>query len=402
MFTLGFLIDHMKQLPKELPQSAVEMQCPMRIEMLEKQEILRSDRLYLGERMPVKATIEPGTMIFLAGYREMLIRDKNAHRDKLQWVKTTYSTENGFSVPENAVLLKFSCSLAKLYNSVAAALDEIEQEEKSKTDRSPDAFRRCWQDIADRRITGNQQIREEIARTGFPLKSFVRPAVITFTGDPNAASRAELMTKLQELFPDVNIMEWQKEVLLFLTYSERSFHIELPEENLSELLGQYDAWLCVGNGTRNLTVLPLLFNLSRQGSTLGRKLELYKGQRIFLLEEYSVYCAIDLCAQHYMQIHRSDDIIYLVHPAVIHLTRYDMEHNTNLRDVLFYYLRNDRNLLKTSAETFMHRNTVINKVKRIQELVDLDLEDGRLRQRLIFSCQVIRYYENVLKLRLKL
>ena len=36
------------------------------------------------------------------------------------------------------------------------------------------------------------------------------------------------------------------------------------------------------------------------------------------------------------------------------------------------------------------------------ELIDLDLEDDALRQRLIFSCQIIRYYEKVLNLKLNL
>ena len=52
--------------------------------------------------------------------------------------------------------------------------------------------------------------------------------------------------------------------------------------------------------------------------------------------------------------------------------------------------------VQTAAATYMHRNTVINKVNKIMELLDLDLEDGNLRQRLILSCQFIRYYENVM------
>lgn len=110
-----------------------------------------------------------------------------------------------------------------------------------------------------------------------------------------------------------------------------------------------------------------------------------------------MYCVIDLCVQRYLEIEGNDDVLYLVHPAVILLTRYDSQHNSNLRDVLYYYLLNDRNLVKTAAATYMHRNTVINKVNKILDLLQLDLEDGNLRQRLMFSCQFIRYYENVLK-----
>ena len=58
----------------------------------------------------------------------------------------------------------------------------------------------------------------------------------------------------------------------------------------------------------------------------------------------------------------------------------------------------ERNLKKTADDLHMHRNTVLNKLKKINELVDLDFEDQRLRQRLIFSSQFMRYYEKVLEL----
>ena len=41
----------------------------------------------------------------------------------------------------------------------------------------------------------------------------------------------------------------------------------------------------------------------------------------------------------------------------------------------------------------MHRNTVLNKINKITSMLDLDLEDPNLRQKLILSCQVILYIE---------
>ena len=45
----------------------------------------------------------------------------------------------------------------------------------------------------------------------------------------------------------------------------------------------------------------------------------------------------------------------------------------------------------------MHRNTVLNKLKKIQELIQLDLSDGLLCQQLLLSCQLAEYQEKVLK-----
>jgi len=121
-------------------------------------------------------------------------------------------------------------------------------------------------------------------------------------------------------------------------------------------------------------------------------------ERIFYHEEYSMYTVIDLCAQRYLEIDGNEDPLYLMHPAVVLLTRYDRMHNSNLNEVLYAYLLNNHNLVKTAASVHMHRNTVINKVNKIMELTNLDLEDSNLCQRLMFSCQFVRYYEKVLKM----
>ena len=50
----------------------------------------------------------------------------------------------------------------------------------------------------------------------------------------------------------------------------------------------------------------------------------------------------------------------------------------------------------------MHRNTVLNKLKKIKELTELNFDNENLRQRLIFSCQILRYYERVCKKHLRM
>ena len=254
----------------------------------------------------------------------------------------------------------------------------------------------------ERRLVGTDEIRHALSQQRFPISSFVQVAVLTCRTRSHA-THSEILSELQQLFPETNITIFRNEILLLLSYPERHFDLQLPhEKEVNALLERFDAFLTLSNGTRNLNSMPVLYGLVRQTAVLAQQLNPNPKQRIFTVDEYSVYCIIDLCAKRFIEMHRSDDIIYLVHPAVIHLTRYDRKHNTNLRTVLFYYLRNDRNLIKTATDTYMHRNTVINKVNKILELVDIDLEDGSLRERLMFSCQIILYYEKVMHLELKL
>ena len=380
MVDLGYLLRRLEPYLLAAPPGAAGVPCPERIELLEAQSALRADRLYLagaGAALPEAVSAEAGALVLAAEGAQL-------------------------SLPPEAVSVRLSCSLPCLFNTVSEVIADAAARRAVELEHAGGVFQRCWEAIIDRRITGSAEIREMLSRTPYPIGAFAHIAVVTFAYDAPDPPYLELISHLRAFFPQSNMTIWQREIVLLLTYNERCFRFEFPEKELSELLSEYDVFLTIGNGTRNLSALPFLHNLALQASLLARQLNEEKGKRCFFYEEYSIYCAIDLCAQRFKELHRSDDIIYLVHPAVVHLTRYDRKHNGNLRDVLYYYLRNDRNLIKTAADTYMHRNTVINKINKILELVDIDLEDGGLRQRLMFSCQIIRYYEKVMKLELRL
>ena len=259
------------------------------------------------------------------------------------------------------------------------------------------ALRECWQDIMEGRLTSSGEIQEALTRLPDPVRAFVRVAVISFEGEKGVPYRY-LLTRLREIVPGSGMTVYQGSILVLLSQDERVFRLDLDkDQRLIGLLERYNGFMAVSNGTRRLDSLRSVFHLTQRTVVLARALRTDPSERIFFHEDYSMYCVIDLCVKRYMEVEGNDDPLYLMHPAVIHLTRYDREHNSSLRDVLFHYLINDRNLVKTAADVYMHRNTVINKVNKILELLKLDLEDPRLRQRLIFSCQMIRYYERVMQ-----
>ncbi len=78
----------------------------------------------------------------------------------------------------------------------------------------------------------------------------------------------------------------------------------------------------------------------------------------------------------------------MVHPALRKLRDYDAKHKSDLYETLYVYLIHERNLVKTSQALFPHRNSLVWRVRRIQELTGLDLDDGELRKYLLYSYAV--------------
>ena len=75
----------------------------------------------------------------------------------------------------------------------------------------------------------------------------------------------------------------------------------------------------------------------------------------------------------------------LYHPALAQLKEYDRQQRTELYETLFQYLLHERNLVETAAALFIHRNSLVYRVKRIGELVKIDLDNAKERQFILLS-----------------
>ena len=64
-----------------------------------------------------------------------------------------------------------------------------------------------------------------------------------------------------------------------------------------------------------------------------------------------------------------------LHPALDIIENYDKENQTDLLHTLQVYLENDCNAQKCGRLLFLHRNSLVYRIRRIQEISSCDLSD---------------------------
>lgn len=79
----------------------------------------------------------------------------------------------------------------------------------------------------------------------------------------------------------------------------------------------------------------------------------------------------------------------LVSPELDTLIRYDRENGTQYFDTFREYLLNERDIPKTSASLIIHRTTLLYRLKKIQAMISLNLEDPWLRLNLMLSLKIL-------------
>ncbi len=113
--------------------------------------------------------------------------------------------------------------------------------------------------------------------------------------------------------------------------------------------------------------------------TIRRSLKLLNtGGKIINAEDYFMEYTINtFCEQH------NDNIP--LHPVVRTLAECDRRKDNRYVEVLKSYLYHGRSLIAVSNDLHMHRNTVTQKLRRIQELTGMDFDDDLCRSEVYFS-----------------
>ena len=69
---------------------------------------------------------------------------------------------------------------------------------------------------------------------------------------------------------------------------------------------------------------------------------------------------------------------------------YDAQYGSDNLRLLDVYLNNDRNISDTAKIMNLHRNSVVYRIKRIESLIGVPLDDSELRLRILISLKVLR------------
>jgi len=105
---------------------------------------------------------------------------------------------------------------------------------------------------------------------------------------------------------------------------------------------------------------------------------------------------IAFCADHvwaYLKEQLLDvlNIKQLYHPSIITLANFDKNKGSQLLYTLYVYLTNERNLSTSANILYIHRNTLLYRLNRINDLVTVDLNNPDVRAHIMLSCQMMEH-----------
>ncbi|MBR5337962.1 MAG: helix-turn-helix domain-containing protein [Lachnospiraceae bacterium] len=286
-----------------------------------------------------------------------------------------------------------------LTNQLASVIKSLAGSRAAGIDVGSNKLGALVSDIHKKRHLSTLEITDRLSNLEYKLRNYVRCININFNDDDYDPPYEEVLRKVSFLFGQCNTALYKNSILVI--YSDDAKTHQLPDvlcnEDFNNLLEEYHAVAVVSGSFRHYDKFESVYLLCRRLGRILRKMtfpNIYG--RVYPFDEFAIYVSIDLAAKQFADSLGSTDIVLLADPAIITLYRYDKEHNSNLCDVLLNYLSHGRSVSETAKALFMHRNTVQNKIAKISSLTWLDLSDGNVQQRMLYSCQIVKYYTEYL------
>lgn len=106
--------------------------------------------------------------------------------------------------------------------------------------------------------------------------------------------------------------------------------------------------------------------------------------------EKNYFCFYDYALDFIVENNEPEELVHACHPDVLRL--WEEESSSDQIRILKNYLANERSLAKTAAALFVHRNTLVYRIKKLLETLEYSLEEDYTRDYMKLSIRILELY----------
>lgn len=177
--------------------------------------------------------------------------------------------------------------------------------------------------------------------------------------------------------PDCHVITYRKATIVVCSAA--------GAEGVGHLLdlfpSKYKVNVGISNPFHRIELLREALSEAQDALVTGKSIE--PGRRVFSFEEFSV----SVMLKHFSE---TGDISRYIHPAVSCIAQYDEEYKAQLLETVRVYIQSGCSIKKTAEALYLHRNSVIYRLRKAEEIGGLDLNDADTQFALRMSFYIIQ------------
>ena len=204
--------------------------------------------------------------------------------------------------------------------------------------------------------------------------------VIETSRSPKTLSNIHIRNVFESLFPDTRTLEYNGEIIVLFQMDDGSAMSDMLKNRISEMCATEDLYAGMSNNFTDIKKLTSYYKQALQAIEMG----------VAKKDAPGLYCYSNYYMQHVIDSFAGkpgSDVF--CSPKLRTLLEYDRKNGTELAYSLYMYLVCERNSIAASNLMFIHRNTLIYRLKKIDALISIDYEKYEERQYLILSYEMV-------------
>jgi PucR family transcriptional regulator, proline-responsive transcriptional activator len=197
--------------------------------------------------------------------------------------------------------------------------------------------------------------------------------------DFSARSASFVLEVIKNISPFYRVTIYEQSIVIINIFDKQKYTEKILGQRIEwiqSFLENYQAYLGIGGIFHGLKYASDEYNKATASINIGRIMD--NNKRVYWYKDYFIYHILLLSSE-------KVSLSSLYYRRLKRLIDMDKTDNTDNLEILRTFLENDRNITKTAKLVNLHRNSVLYRINKIQEYLNIDLESYEVRMRILLS-----------------
>ncbi|UWG95878.1 helix-turn-helix domain-containing protein [Dehalobacter sp. DCM] len=302
-----------------------------------------------------------------------LSRPININGDSVGWVVMTESNKLS---NENTLQL-----LSVLSNVISVELQKGKYFWQTKEVAVENLFR----DLLNDKLQCDELVKERLKFIDLSLENHIFVMVAKYIIDnPDNTPLPYIRELLNSKINRAKCAIYDNKIVMILTRANKSLFADDELQKLNTLFEENHMLAGVSRDFTDIMQIKNYYSQSCKAIELGQRLDII--HKVYFYNDYAEFHLIEMAAKH-------ENILEICNPLLLKLMEEDRRNQGEMLKTLYVYLQTGNNLTESSIILHIHRNTMIYRLKKIEEFLDETIDDPKVAFIINLSMKILHLHE---------
>lgn len=243
------------------------------------------------------------------------------------------------------------------------------------------------EDLLGKKIKDSEVIEERKKILGLDFKKNLFVLVIDINDfDRTKFSIIYLKNEFEKMLSNSKAIVHDEKIVLVISANNENSFFKSELDALKSFLKGNSMYAGLSRCYHNLQETEEHYSQALEAIKLGKLIN--KNIYLFKYEDYVIYHIVDKCS-------KDRDLKKYCHPSLLTLMEYDKQNSTSYVHYLYTYIVNLNNHSEAANFLHIHRNTMIYRMNKIEEIMNVDLNDINILLHLHMSFKLLEYMKMI-------